>query len=37
MTPLDESTVELAAMEYLRQLGYVTAFGPDIAFRAILG
>lgn len=35
MTPLDESTVELAAMEYLRQLGYVTAFGPDIAFDGI--
>lgn len=35
MTPLDESTVELAAVEYLRQLGYATAFGPDIAFDGI--
>ncbi len=31
MTALNESTVELAALEYLRQLGYSTAFGPDIA------
>jgi type I restriction enzyme R subunit len=31
MTVLNESTVELAALEYLRQLGYATAFGPDIA------
>ena len=31
MTRLNESTVELAALEYLRQLGYSTAFGPDIA------
>lgn len=31
MTVLNESTVELAALEYLRQLGYSTAFGPDIA------
>ena len=35
MTLLDESTVELAAIEYLRQLGYATAFGPDIAFDAM--
>ena len=31
MTTLNESTVELAALEYLRQLGYATKFGPDIA------
>lgn len=31
MTVLNESTVELATLEYLRQLGYRTAFGPDIA------
>ena len=31
MTRLNESTVELAALEYLRQLGYSAAFGPDIA------
>lgn len=31
MTSLNESTVELAALEYLRQLGYATAFGPDLA------
>ena len=31
MTALNESTVERAAVEYLRQLGYSTAFGPDIA------
>ena len=31
MAVLNESTVELAALEYLRQLGYSTAFGPDIA------
>jgi len=28
---LNESTVELAALEYLRQLGWSTAFGPSIA------
>ncbi len=32
MTVLNEATVELAAIEYLRQLGYATTFGPDIAF-----
>ena len=31
MTALNESTVELAALEYLRQLGWATAFGPSIA------
>src|SRR5687767_14263558 len=31
MTALNESTVELAALEYLRELGYQTAFGPDLA------
>jgi len=31
VTALDESTVELAASEYLRQLGWSTAFGPSIA------
>ncbi|MEV4536275.1 type I restriction endonuclease subunit R [Asanoa sp. NPDC049518] len=31
MRALNESTVELAALEYLRQLGYSTMFGPDIA------
>ncbi len=31
MTALNESTVELAALEYLRQLGWSTAFGPTIA------
>lgn len=31
MTLLNESTVELAALQYLRQLGYSTSFGPDIA------
>ncbi len=31
MNTLNESTVELAALEYLRQLGWSTAFGPSIA------
>ncbi|MDQ4214746.1 type I restriction endonuclease subunit R [Microbacterium capsulatum] len=31
MTVLNESTVELAVLQYLRELGYATAFGPDIA------
>jgi type I restriction enzyme R subunit len=31
MNALNESTVELAALEYLRQLGWSTAFGPAIA------
>ncbi len=31
MTSLDESTVEDAALEYLRQLGYETAWGPSLA------
>ncbi len=31
MTILNESTVETAALEYLRELGFATAFGPDIA------
>ena len=31
MTVLNESTVETAALEYLRELGYSTAFGPEIA------
>lgn len=31
MSNLNESTVETAALEYLRQLGYATAFGPVIA------
>ena len=31
MTILNESTVELAALEYLRELGFSTAFGPEIA------
>ena len=31
MSSLNESTVELAALEYFRELGYQTAFGPDIA------
>ncbi len=31
MSTLNESTVEVAALEYLRELGYSTAFGPEIA------
>jgi type I restriction enzyme R subunit len=31
MSILNEATVEDAALEYLRQLGYSTAFGPEIA------
>ncbi|MEX5718202.1 type I restriction endonuclease subunit R [Geodermatophilus maliterrae] len=31
MTALNESIVELAALECLRELGYETAFGPEIA------
>jgi type I restriction enzyme R subunit len=31
VTALNESTVELAALDYLRQLGWSTAFGPSIA------
>ena len=27
----DESVVEQAALDYLRQLGYATEFGPNIA------
>jgi type I restriction enzyme, R subunit len=31
VTGFNESTVELAALEYLRQLGYSTQFGPNLA------
>src|SRR5690349_19453938 len=31
MNSFNESTVELAALQYLRELGYETAFGPEIA------
>ncbi|HWO56402.1 MAG TPA: HsdR family type I site-specific deoxyribonuclease, partial [bacterium] len=31
MAPLTESTVEEATLSWLEQLGYLTAFGPDIA------
>lgn len=31
MTAVNESTVELAALEYLREMGYSTEFGPNIA------
>ena len=31
MSAFNESIVEDAALDYLRQLGYATAFGPDIA------
>ena len=31
MTSLNESTVEDAALEYLAQLGYQTAWGPSLA------
>ena len=31
MTPFNESTVEQAAMEWLSDLGWETAYGPDIA------
>ncbi len=31
MTSVNELIVESAALEYLRELGYQTAFGPDIA------
>ena len=31
MTILNESTIEIAALEYLRELGFSTAFGPEIA------
>ena len=31
MTAFNESTIEDAALDYLRQLGYSTAFGPEIA------
>src|SRR5512138_404283 len=31
MTPLNEDTVEQAALEWLSELGYETCFGPDIA------
>lgn len=31
MSSFNESTVELAALDYLRQLGYSTEFGPNIA------
>lgn len=31
MTALNESTVELAALEFLHQLGWSTTFGPSIA------
>ncbi|WP_138413309.1 type I restriction endonuclease subunit R [Sinomonas gamaensis] len=31
MTVLNESTVELAVLQYLREVGYTIAFGPDIA------
>lgn len=37
MTVLNESTVELAVLQYLRELGYTTAFGPDIAPEAAAG
>lgn len=31
MTPLNEAIVELAALEWLTEIGYQTRFGPDIA------
>ena len=31
MNVLNESTVEIAALEYLRELGYSTEFGPELA------
>lgn len=31
MSAFNESTVELAALEYLRSLGYATEFGPNLA------
>ena len=31
MSVLNESTVEVAALDYLREIGYSTAFGPEIA------
>ncbi|MEO2015176.1 MAG: type I restriction endonuclease, partial [Fuerstiella sp.] len=31
MSSLDESTIELAALEWFTDLGYQTAHGPDIA------
>ena len=31
MSVLNESTVEVAALEYLRELGFSTSFGPEIA------
>ncbi|MCA4132621.1 type I restriction endonuclease subunit R [Arthrobacter sp. M4] len=31
MTAVNESMVELGALQYLRELGYATSFGPDIA------
>jgi len=33
---LNEETVEFAALEWLNELGYTTAFGPDIAVLAEL-
>jgi type I restriction enzyme R subunit len=32
MTPFTESTIEQAAIDWLKDLGYAYAFGPDIAF-----
>ena len=31
MNALDESTIELAALEWFAELGYATAHGPDLA------
>src|SRR5262245_11764128 len=31
MSTFNESVIELAALQYLRELGYATAFGPDLA------
>jgi hypothetical protein len=32
MIPFAESTIEQAAIDWLKSLGYTYAFGPDLAF-----
>ena len=31
MSLLNESTIETAALDYLRELGFATAFGPELS------
>ena len=36
MTTFTESTIEQAAIDWLKELGYGYAFGPEIAFDGVI-